>query len=193
MGTRERAHFRDKTPPPFLSLDRILKFPDMGMNYQGRRSRSLSGKVFMIGPTNVASHESASRMLIGLRPFHVRDVFPPRPRPRRQCASGAPHSIMSLARLAALSRMKLTSAIQLSFVTAAGVRIDPTPPGQILFSFDMLRTLPSRRELLCELVSTGWKRLPHKESDGNADTNRSVYSCRHTSCIFLILNIKKLI
>lgn len=73
-----------------------------------------------------------------------------------RCISGAPHSIMSPARLAELSRMKLTSAIQLlSRRRGGGVTTDPTPPGQILFSFDTLRTSSSRRELLFELVSTG--------------------------------------
>ena len=124
--------------------------------------------------------------------FHVHDIFPSRPRPRRQCISGAPHSIMFPARLPALSRMKLTSAIQL-YRHDGRRRQGRSHSGQILFSFDTLRTSPSR--VASSSFYSSWFQPVVKDYrikkaisyDRNWDSDRSVYFCSYTRCILILI------
>lgn len=179
----------------FLSLPSIcFEVISHPVNYRGdgfSRPRE-SRKIFKISPTGISSHEL--RMLIGFTVFRrFCDVSPfstsTSPSMHIRCTS---FDYVSRASCSVLSRIKLTSAIQLSsWRPPASGQI---PPRTNRFYSALIRYERRRRavELLFDLVSTGWKRLSHKESDaisydGSSDADRNVYSCNHSPCILILI------
>jgi len=147
----------------FFPLFHVLKFFSNAVHYWWRddhfsslsrcREKSLQSVQLALLPTSL--HHGC---WLVLQFFHVHDVFPCRPRPRRQCISGASHSIMFPVRLLALLRMKLTSAIQLyRHDRAAGVRTDPTLDRfySALIRYECRRRASRRRAF----IRTGFNRL----------------------------------
>lgn len=122
--------------------------------------------------------------------FHVHDIFSSRPRPRRQCIfAGAPHSIMFPARLPALSRMKLTSAIQLSSWR-------PPASGQIPLWTDFIQLwYVTNVAVASSSFYSSWFQPAVKDYrikkaisyDRHWDTNWSVYLCSYTRCILILI------
>jgi len=181
----------------FFPLFHVLKFFSNAVHYWWRddhfsslsrcREKSLQSVQLALLPTSL--HHGC---WLVLQFFHVHDVFPCRPRPRRQCISGASHSIMFPVRLLALLRMKLTSAIQL-YRHDSRRRQDRSHSGQILFSFDTLRTSPSR--LASSSFYSNWFQPAVKDYrikkaisyDRNWDRNRNVYLCSFTRCILILI------